>query len=121
MNEEHTRYLVENYPRLYARAGDAPEKSSMAFGFQCEDGWFELIRELSEKLEPLGVVAECVKEKYGGLRFYVDSGSFEVWDLIEEAENQSTSICELCGAPGGLTQAGWYSQTLCSKCENNGV
>ena len=121
MNRENIRYLVENFPGLYKRAGMDPRNSNMAFGFQCGDGWFEIIKELSEKLEPLGATAECVKEKFGTLRFYVDHGTDEVYDLIEEAENKSKVTCELCGAPGHLTEKSWYLQTLCDKCEDDGV
>jgi hypothetical protein len=69
MNAEHTKYLIDHFPTLYAGVSKPLIESLMAFGFDCGDGWFELIKDLSEKLEPLGVEALQVKEKWGSLRF----------------------------------------------------
>jgi len=116
MNRKNSQYLVENFPNLYQDCARSPRESNMAFGFECSDGWFELLKELSEKLEPQGVVASQVKEKFGGLRFYLRGGATDaVWDLIDEAENKSEEICELCGQPGKLRGKSWV-QTLCAKC-----
>jgi hypothetical protein len=120
MNEENTKYLIEHFPKLYAGVGKPLTESLMGFGFECGDGWFELVRDLSEKLEPHGVEAIQVKEKFGGLRFYLVGGApDEVWDLIDEAETKSEKICELCGEPGTLRGKGWV-KTLCSACDEGG-
>lgn len=120
MNKENAAYLVENFPKLYQSYGGDPMETCMAWGFECGDGWFELIKELSEKLEPLGAVAAQVKEKYGTLRFYIEGiseGAFdEAYDLIDEAEEKSAEICEKCGQPGKLRGGGWV-QTLCDECD----
>ena len=116
MNEQHTSYLVENFPNLYAEVGLSPQESCMAFGLECGDGWFDIIRELSEKIEPLGAVASQVKEKWGELRFYVSNGTDEIFDLIDKAEQKSAETCELCGEPGRTTGSGWI-RTHCSECE----
>lgn len=118
MNRENTEYLIENFPNLYQDAVCSPKESLMCFGFECGDGWFELIKELSEKLEPeAGVVAIQVKEKFGGLRFYLRGGAPDrVWDLIDEAEEKSEVTCEVCGKPGTLRGGGWV-RTLCDECD----
>ena len=42
----------------------------------------------------------------------------EMSDLIEEAENKSAKICEICGEVGTLRKInGWY-ETICEKCQN---
>jgi hypothetical protein len=116
MNREHTQYLIENFPGLYAGVTKPLTESLMGFGFECGDGWFELLKELSEKLEPYGVEAVQVKEKFGGLRFYLAGGALdEVWDLIDEAEDRSETICEACGEPGIVRGISWV-QTLCDEC-----
>jgi hypothetical protein len=116
MNEENSKYLTENFPNLYQDYGVSPRLSNMAFGFECSDGWFELLKELSEKLESEGVVASQVKEKFGGLRFYLRGGATdEVWDIIDAAGDKSLEICEICGQPGTLKGKGWV-QTLCDAC-----
>jgi hypothetical protein len=53
-----------------------------------------------------------VKEKFGGLRFYVSTRDARTAVLIGFAEHHSTKVCERCGAPGRLRRAGWLS-TLC--------
>jgi hypothetical protein len=115
MNTENTTYLIEHFPTLYRGVTKPPKESLMCFYFECGDGWFELIKELSEKLEPLGVEAIQVKEKWGGLRFYISGGTPDAWDLIEAAEAASETICEQCGAPGELRGKFWI-QTLCDTC-----
>jgi len=116
MNKEHSRYLVENFPKLYQGYGGDPRETLMAFGFECGDGWFDLLKELSEKIENHDVVASQVKEKYGTLRFYLMGGATdEVWDLIDEAEEESGKICEECGQPGKLIDGGWLS-VRCEAC-----
>jgi hypothetical protein len=117
MNAEHTKYLIEHFPKLYRGVDKPLTESLMGFGFECGDGWFELIKELSEKLEPMGVEAVQVKEKWGGLRFYVDGATDEAWDIIEEAEQKSETICEACGAPGELRDQRYWVFTLCDECD----
>lgn len=82
-------------------------------------GWSPLIARLIEDLERLGWDGNIyqVKEKFGGLRFYIGSGTDAIHKRITEAENESYSICERCGKPGTLYQTGWW-KTLCPDCNN---
>lgn len=57
-----------------------------------------------------------VKEKFGGLRFYMSSTNDEIRDLVSNVEALSFKTCEDCGSPGTLRQTGWY-RTLCDSCE----
>ena len=75
--------LVEKYPTLYSGYGGDITKTCMGWGMECDDGWFELLDELSEKLEPYNVVASQVKEKFGGLRFYIESCDEDIYDIVE--------------------------------------
>jgi hypothetical protein len=54
-----------------------------------------------------------VKEKWGGLRFYV-SGTTELLDFISEMEARSLDICEVCGQPGKPRKGSWI-RTLCDE------
>lgn len=58
------------------------------------------------------VVAAQIKEKFGGLRFYIDGGDDYIHGAITMAENLSYRICEECGTPGKTEGPGWY-RTLC--------
>lgn len=125
MNRRNTAKLFRDFPDLY---GDhrRPYVGSMGFGFQCGDGWFNLLYELSTKIEdelrrnPSGktetyAIAE-VKEKFGELRCYQVHGTHETSRLILEAKWQSRTVCELCGKPGKLRR-GMRDKTLCDLCE----
>jgi len=59
-------------------------------------------------------VAVQVKEKFGGLRFYVDRASEKHYNYINFAENISHRTCEECGSPGMTYTMGWH-RTLCEK------
>ena len=59
-------------------------------------------------------VASQVKEKFGGLRFYVDRASEKHYNYITFAENMSYRTCEECGNAGTHYSFGWH-QTLCDK------
>ena len=112
--------LRKQYPELY---GNIP--------FECGIGWYDLLEELSKnikaslKVNPinqyiydkadLDSFVSQVKEKYGGLRYYIFLGTDEIYDLINEAENSSYNICEECGKPGKTYGTGWR-YTRCLEC-----
>jgi len=127
MSPENTTRLIKDFPILYPSMREDKTPWGMFRSFDCGDGWFELVRDLSEKLEDVlralpederfGVTQ--VKEKFGGLRFYVGGVPHEVFDLVQgmirEAEGQSLRTCEVTGKPGRLrTKRGW-DQTLCDE------
>jgi hypothetical protein len=101
----------------------------MCWGFSCKDGWYWLIDSLCSNLQwntdknnrdgkyPQ-IIASQVKEKFGGLRFYVESASEVQHAIISWAESLSYHICEKCGSTKniGSTQ-GWMS-TLCIECRD---
>ena len=64
------------------------------------------------------IVASQVKEKFGGLRFYVESASNTQHAVINWAESLSDHICEKCGSSKDIGQTqGWIS-TLCKECRD---
>ena len=121
MKDELANELVKKYPTVFRRYKGDPRETCMAWGICTGDGWYKILDELCAKLEPYGVVAAQIKEKFGGLRFYLESTPSDKWDeihnLITEAERQSYKTCERCGQPGDLRGGGW-ARTLCDDCEN---
>jgi len=123
MNNRFTKDLFQTFPRLYRGHKKPATESRMCFGFECGDGWFPLVRDLSEAIEvacehdqtPMPEVVQ-VKEKFGGLRIYVRRATRHVAELLEQGENDSLRICEECGKEGGLcvTESGWY-KAVCSE------
>ena len=57
-------------------------------------------------------VAVQVKEKFGGLRFYVQAATDKHYNYITFAESMSYHTCEECGALGKTYTDGWH-KTLC--------
>lgn len=125
MSPELERKLVEKYPKLFTDYGAPPKRSLMAFGFECGDGWFDLLDTLCGQLanlkpadgpdDPLPLTALQVKEKYGTLRFYLGACSDEALALVDLAEAMSARICESCGNRGRTRGTTWL-KTLCDPC-----
>jgi hypothetical protein len=83
------------------------------------EGWTPLLLRLVDDLFTLGWDGQLlqVKEKFGGLRFYIDGGSETIHERIGQAENESHGTCEKCGAPGGIGPGYYWLKTLCEFCE----
>lgn len=100
-------------------------------GIECGNGWFALIDRLSRACEneidtliAQGVHKEGwpriaqIKEKFGGLRFYVHGSlSDDLREQIVQAEHvESLYICQRCGALGKLRE-GRPVRTYCDNCD----
>ena len=125
MTPENDTKLCETYPKIFSDARADP-KSCMSYGFECQDGWLTLIDSLCAKIQKHcdetgceQVVARQVKEKFGGLRFYHSGGDDSVMRMIDEAEQESFRVCEMCGAAGSTkpSKRGWI-RTMCDQCQN---
>lgn len=129
MNQENTQKLIDKAPWMFAlmdRKKTMEERGCyypIVFGFECGDGWYGLLAELMDELVKIDVNKELiifqVKEKFAGLRFYIETYPDDTYEQIEEvigkAEEASYKTCEACGAPGKLRKEGWLS-TLCDSC-----
>lgn len=130
MKKELQLELVKKYPKILKNFGGNPMHTCMAWGFDVEDGWYKLLDECMEKLQyfsdlcskdgrEVQVVSDQVKEKFGGLRFYVsvyDANDIEnkiVDDIISEAERKADNACEVTGESGTLCKRGGWFKTLC--------
>ncbi len=84
------------------------------------EGWYQLIHDLLAELLETNWDKDIhqVKEKFGGLRFYIGGASEEVHDIIKKYEKLSYETCEDCGEQGELRRdLGWW-RTLCDKYYN---
>ena len=129
MNDANTKKLYEAFPALYGDHDKSMSQTCMCWGFECGDGWFDLIWKLSKDIEAEADKAgldsgsdnwpraEQVKEKFGSLRFYVANGSKAIYDLIQKAEAKSSCTCEDCGLPGSTKEGSWI-HTTCDVCED---
>ena len=127
MNKKLTDALFTDFPKLYADKDKDCTQTLICFGFETGDGWEPLIRECSAKLEAINnrienpdnwIRASQIKEKFGTLRFYLNSVPIEYADeadkAVDEAEEKSGVTCEMCGEPGDTYGGSWLS-TVCEK------
>jgi hypothetical protein len=79
-------------------------------------GWHSIIGRLVDDLVQLGWngVVDQVKEKFGGLRFYVEQTSDGIQERISIARIESYQTCEMCGEPGS-PRGGGSTKTLCDR------
>lgn len=124
--QREIKKLYEKYPLTFQR--------KVRIEFNVGPGWLPLLDKLCSGIEnelnslPVFLLPEKhkdfgigqVKEKFGGLRFYLDTVPDEIRDnvykLIGDAESESYKVCEECSAPGRAQGTGWI-RTLCDDCQ----
>jgi hypothetical protein len=128
MSPELDKQLCEKYPKIFKNRHGDPKETCMCWGIECGDGWYDLLDHLCANLQfntdvnnyvsngieryPQ-VVAMQVKEKFGGLRFYVESATDAQYAVISFAEALSYHMCDVCGAKGKPNREGWIK----TRCE----
>jgi len=112
MKLEYRDKLLNSFPKIYPSD----------FYFDCDEGWFDLLFNLSSQIQKYcdegkcqQVVALQVKEKFATLRFYHSGGDEYIYKLIDEAEAKSADTCEVTGGRGALYRKGYYYKTLCKE------
>lgn len=159
MLEEFENNLEEAFPFMKKgeslkeqEAGGGVYDLYSAFGCDCDNGWYELLYDLCSEIteaykkygQPVDIVVDQIKEKYGTLRFYYhykgsegrcdaidypggvirfapisDEGNMlhrEISDIVIKWEKKSAEICEKCGKPGVLRDDLPWILTLCDDC-----
>lgn len=79
-------------------------------------GWGPLIERLYRLCDQHNVCIAQIKEKFGGLRFYVTGAPNIVHQAILTAETESYGICEECGDVGEERPELSWVRTLCDSC-----
>lgn len=85
------------------------------------EGWFPIIDQLCAALQNMSdysdfqIEAVQVKEKFGGLRFYVNSYDPMVENLISKAEAKASHTCDVCGKEGKMRDLNGYMATRCDE------
>jgi len=128
MKDELQKQLFEKYPRIFRQKDLSMRETCMCWGIACDDGWYWLIDHLCSQLQwdtdrnnyPQ-VEAIQVKEKFGGLRFYVNGANDSQYGTIEFAEFLSVDICEKCGSVDEVTQTKGWIKSLCKRCLDESV
>jgi hypothetical protein len=72
----------------------------------------QIEKEKQNIIEPIKITQ--IKQKFGTLRFYINSHNKKIQNYITFAEKISAVTCEICGAPGTLSESG-FSKARCKK------
>lgn len=132
--------LFEKYPNLFENKNKSPRESCMAWGIECNNGWYELISSVcwrisqhekniadririrneagkendQSDLNYVPVKFDQIKEKFGGIRIYYTGGDDYVSGVVSLADEMSYKICEVCGNAGKPNKGGWIT-VLCDE------
>jgi hypothetical protein len=126
MTKEREEYLQKTFPEIYTNCGE--NHPYTLFGFECDDGWFNILVRLSQYIQNYinsnnswvnkypeeykeipQVKAFQVKEKFRTLRFYYSGGDEHIAAVISFVEYLSGYICETTGKTEnvGYNVKGW--------------
>ncbi len=114
-NDEHISEIVSKNKFLF-KDGKLPR-----CGIDIPPGWMDLVSKLcsiiDHKLQytpedTSNVSVSQIKEKFGGLRFYMNGSTEYINGAIAMAEYLSEITCETCGNPGKRRSGSWI-RTLC--------
>ncbi len=117
MSDPKYEQLIKDHPLALSR---------VTCGIYFGDGWNALIsnlcdvveqeiRRLTPELQDQVYVVQ-IKNKFGGLRFYMNHTTPYIEGAIELAESLSFATCETCSNQAGIKQVGGWTATLCDSC-----
>jgi len=126
MNKKLQDKLFKKYPKIFAQRTLDLTQTSMCWGLEVSDGWYDLLDVLCGDIQHYvdsskasssvpQVEAIQVKEKFASLRFYYQGGNDYIGGMVAMAESMSARICEECGRPGKTMGKGWF-YTRCTRC-----
>ena len=142
MNTQLQNKLYKAYPKIFAQKDLDRSQSAMSRGLCVGDGWHNLIRLLCKTMQSYidhnrhmiskQVEMRQVKEKFGGLRIYIDFVDIkdeeklqfpeqevvmmnEIRGMLSFSEVMSYTICEECGKPGIVRKDLPWIRTLCQE------
>ena len=126
MDSHKTNELYERFPHLYRERTAPLESSKMAWGFQCEDGWYRIIYEMSKKIDKISTEGEHApaislvsRHEDGTLYVAVSNITPPVADIVTRATEQSRLTCEFCAyTPAFLrtTKGPHKGHIACGRC-----
>lgn len=123
MSPEKQETLYNKYPYLFDRHKLSPQETCMYWGICVGDGWYDIVDRLCQRIVEFCSTNnrqvpqfEQVKEKFGGLRIYLDSGGCdEIYEFIRDAENESFKTCEETGDEGSPYSCNGWLKVLSDK------
>jgi hypothetical protein len=132
MRQELDKMLCEKYPKMMVNRHKDMRETTMCWGFECGDGWYNILNQLMSQIQHhidwkqagkekfnqgdgcVQVTLDQVKEKFGTLRFYYTGGDDAIRGMVHLAEAMSSVTCETCGNAGKFRGKGWF-YTSCDE------
>ena len=107
--------LTDQFPKF---------KSISQIAIYYDWGWYPILTEFLEKIYPIlekengfdEFYITQIKEKWGSLRIYVSAATDEIFDIIDETEDLSEHLCEICGTKDDLVITSGWVKTYCKDC-----
>ena len=126
MDKEKTNQLYERFSHLYRERRAPLDSSKMGWGFQCEDGWYKILYDMSKKIDKISsegdfapAITEVARNKDGTLHVEARNTSPPVADIIVAAREQSRLTCEYCSySPAHARASGRQTagHIVCGRC-----
>ena len=139
MKSELEQQLAERYPKIFSKiaylecddgwvnlidvlcssiqnhidAREASIKRTIQYNERNQSNSDCILRDIPTSIPQ--VVADQIKEKFGGLRFYYSGGDEEVSGMVTLACNLSERTCEVCGNIGTFRTDRSWIRTLCDE------
>ena len=126
MDSHKENELYERFPHLYRERLAPLESSKMGWGFQCDDGWYNIIHKMSKRIAAISsddefapAITEVSRNEDGSLYVEARNLSPPVADLIEAAKEQSKLTCESCGYTPAFKRSNegpMKGRVACGRC-----
>ena len=84
------------------------------WGKETPQGWDKIVDPLIEKLNKAKLPIAQIKEKFAGLRVYLDQNTEQSDEWIRQAEEECSYTCMVCGEEGKKRGGGWLV-VLCDE------
>lgn len=124
-----TEELIQKYPKIFQDYKGNPERVNW---YGVPKGWLPVIDKLCGAIQSYidnvtrysegktykapQVTCTQMKEKFGGLRFYVEGGDDHTDGMIYMAEHLCDNTCQDCGAEEDLGMTSGWISVLCRNC-----
>jgi len=118
--------IIKEFPNIF-QLDKSKNHSINIYGIECDSGWYDLIYNCTKQISDYcykntidNIYVLQIKEKLGGLRYYLSCSNELIEQIIYNTENLSITTCELCGNKGKICKLnGFLLKCLCKKCKNN--
>lgn len=107
---------MNNVIQKYYDPYDQPNFPLEIYQRMVGEGWSHLVEILWRVCQRYNISILQVKEKYGGLRFYVGGAPLFFHNLVSIIEDESFRVCEYCGEEGKESVVWGWIQTTCEDC-----